>query len=142
MSPRRARARRQAGISYVEVLVATAVVALSLVPALEGLEVAIRGAGVHESRLTLHHHLVAKLEDVLARPFAELETEAVGSGGAPTVYSDVGGDPDRRLVYLLPYDGDDADGDGDPFSGGDPGLVWVRVEVEATPYALETLTSP
>ncbi len=137
-----ARARRQAGISYVEVLVATAVLALALVPALEGLEVAIRGGEVHESRVTLHHHLVAKLEEVLARPFADLEAEANGSGGAPSADSDPGGAPDRRLVYLLPYDGDDADADGDPFTGGDPELVWVRVEVEATPYALETLAGP
>jgi hypothetical protein len=125
----------------VEVLVATVIVAVSLVPALEALQIGILGADVHESRVTLHYHLAGKLEEVLARPFADLAVEAVAAAGSPTAYSDAAGAPDRRLVYLAGYDGDDADGDGDPFTGADPGLLWVRVEIESTPYVLETLTS-
>ncbi len=133
--------RRRAGFSYVEVLVATAFVALALVPALEALEIGITGSGIHETELTRHYRLVAKLEEVLARPFAELEAEEQASGGAPTSYSDPSG-PDRRLVYLSGYDGDDADGDGDPSTGADPDLLQVRVEIEATSHVLETLTTP
>jgi hypothetical protein len=133
--------RRLAAFSYVEVLVATALVALALVPALEALEIGITGSGIHESELTRHYHLVAKLEEVLARPFAELEAEEQAAGGAHTSYSDASG-PDRRLVYLSGHDGDDADGDGDTSTGMDPGLLRVRVEIEATAHVLETLTTP
>lgn len=135
------RRRRQEGLSYLEVLVATVLVALSLVPALEALQIGILGGGIHESRVSLHYHLASKLEEVLAEPFANLAAEALAAGGNPTSYSDAPGVPNRRLVFLAGYDGDDDDGDGDPFTGADSGLLWLRVEIEATSHALETLAS-
>ena len=39
------------------------------------------------------------------------------------------------------YDGDNADGDDDPLTGTDDGLLHVRVEIEDTVYVFETLTS-
>ena len=51
------------------------------------------------------------------------------------------GDASRRLVYVAGYDGDDADGDGDPFTGADDGLLWVEVEIENTSVAVACLTS-
>jgi hypothetical protein len=80
------------------------------------------------------------MEEVLARSFAELAAEEVAAGGAPSAYSDGAGAPDRRLVLLSRYDGDNADGDDDPFTGKDAGLLWVRVEIEGTDHVLETLT--
>lgn len=133
--------KRQLGLSYVEVLVATVLLALALVPALEALQIGVLAGSVHESEATLHAHLVAKLEEVLAEPFVDLELEALAAAGNPTSYSDSTGSSDRRLVFLAGYDGDDADGDGDPFTGPDPGLVWVRVEIEGTAHALETLAT-
>ncbi|MCP5065142.1 MAG: type II secretion system protein, partial [bacterium] len=132
---------RQEGISYVEVLIAVALVAISLVPALESLQTALRGSAIHEQLAFEHHHLSAKLEEVLAEPFATLETEAqaLGSPGVASSYSDAPGEKSRRLVFLAQYDGDDADGDADPFTGGDAGLVWVRVQIEATELDFETL---
>ena len=141
LRPAGSRERLRGGFSYVEVLLATLLVAMSLVPALEALQTGILGGGVHESQTLLHYHLTSKLEEVLAQPLPDLEAEALASGGAPTSYSDPAGSANRRLVYLSEYDGDDADGDGDPFTGADAGLVWLRVEIEATPHALETLTS-
>ncbi len=139
MSPRRAD-RRRAGLSYVEVLVATFLVAVALVPALEALEIGVTGSGIHERELVRHYHLVAKLEEVLALPFGDLEAEAQAAAGAPTAYSDGAGAPDRRLVYLTGYDADDADGDGDPLTGADPGILLVGVEIEAPAHSLATLT--
>ncbi len=133
--------RPRSGLSQLEVLVATLLVAMSLVPALEALQTGVMAGGIHESQTTSHYHLAAMLEEVLAQPFADLEAEALAAAGAPTAYSVAVAAPDRRLVFLSGYDGDDADADGDPFTGVDPGLLWVRVEIEATEHALETLTS-
>ena len=125
-------ARRQAGFSYVEVLVATVLVAVALIPALEALEIGVTGGAVHETELVRHYHLVARLEEVLARPIAELEAQEQAAAGGPSVYSDVAGSADRRLVHLSTFD---ADGDSNP----DPGIIRVRVHIEATEHALETL---
>ncbi len=127
--------RRRAGFSYVEVLLATALLALALVPALEALEIGVRGGGVHEAEVGRHYRALGAMEEVLAQPFADLQAEAIAAAGAPTTYSDPPGTPDRRLVYLSGYD---ADGD----SVDDPGLLRVRVEIEATAHVLETLTTP
>jgi len=129
-----ARARRRGGFSYVEVLVATTLLALVLVPALEALEIGVRGAAVHENHAVLHYHAVAKLEEVLAQPFVDLALEEQAAGGGASAYSDAPGSPNRRLVFLLGYDGN---GDSVP----DPGLLLVRVEIESTAHVLRTLTS-
>lgn len=135
--------RRSAGFSYVEVLIATALIAISLAPAIDALIAGIRGAGIHVALAEEHYHLVGRLEELLAQPFDDLDAEAqaVGSPTLATAYSDAGGTPRRRLVFLARYDGDDADGDGNPFTGGDDGLLWVSVELEHTGRVLETLTS-
>jgi hypothetical protein len=44
-------------------------------------------------------------------------------------------------VFLSRYDGDNADGDGDPFTGTDGDLIWVRVEIPGTTLDIEALTS-
>ena len=127
--------RRHAGFSYVEVLIATVLIALALVPALESLEIGIRGSEIHEVELARHHQLVAILEEVLAQPYSELVTEEQAAGGEASAYSDAPGTADRRLVFLSGFD---ADGDSQP----DPGILHVRAEIEATPHVLETLTTP
>jgi len=129
------RGRRLAGFSYVEVLVATALLALALVPALEALEIGIRGGGVNEAEVALHYRALGAMEEVLAQPFGDLQAEAIAAAGAASAYSDPPGTEDRRLVYVTGYD---ADGDSTP----DPGLLRVRVEIEATAHVLETLTTP
>lgn len=136
------RARRdQAGVAYVEVLVATVLLAVALVPALDALRGSLVASEVHETLAFQQHHLAGGLEEVLAEPYEALEAAAIAAGGGPSSYSDAVATPDRRLVYLSGYDGDDADADGDPFTGIDPGLLWVRVEIEGTPHSLETLTA-
>ena len=134
---------RSTGFSYMEVLVATLLLALTLVPALDALQPAVKGTGIHESEAVRHFHLMAKLESVLAQPFGMLDDEALALSD-PTLpspnYSDASGANDRRLVYLSRYDADNADGDGDVFSGTDQGLLWIRIELEGTGKSIETLT--
>ncbi|PLX83222.1 MAG: hypothetical protein C0617_11845 [Desulfuromonas sp.] len=132
-----------AGFSYVEVLVATVLVAVALVPIGEALQEAVSGAYAGEAHAVGRHRLEAKLEEVLAEPFSALEHAAAAAGGAETAssYSDDVTVAERRLVYLAPYDADDADGDADPFTGGDEGVIWVQVAIEDSGQSLETLTS-
>jgi hypothetical protein len=134
-----------AGLTYVEVLIAMVLIAVTLIPAMDALRPAAAGAGFNETRTIRHYHLTAMLEEVLASPFAELDAEAVDISD-PTVasvnYSDPVAQADRRLVYLSRYDADNADGNGNPFDAGmDEGLLWVRVEIEGTDQAIEGLTS-
>jgi len=133
----------ESGFSYIELLVTTVFIALMLMPALETLQTGVQGAGLHESRVIAQYQLMAIMEEVLAEPFQDLENAAQAAGGATilTSYSDAPATPNRRLVFLSRYDGDNADGNNDPFTGTDDGLLWVRVEIEDSEYALETLTN-
>lgn len=133
--------RSQLGLSYVETLLAVIVIALALVPALETLQTAFTGSAVHESVVVWQQQLATRMEDVLAEPFTSLDdaAEAAGSPTIPSSYSDPAGSADRVLVFLSRYDGDNADADNDTFTGTDEGLLWVRVEIESSPYGLTTL---
>lgn len=133
----------QAGITYIEVLIAAALIAVSLVPMMDAVRTATVSTGVHEDAAVQNLHLIATLEDVLAEPFSSLEAAATAAGSESTLasYSDLAGSTNRRLVFLSLYDGDNADSDNDPFTGTDQGLMWVRVEIEGTAQAIETLIS-
>ena len=134
---------RQTGLSYAEVLLAVTVLAVVLVPALETLQTAMVGAQVHENVATTVNDLASRMEMLLAEPHSDLDAAALAAGSTtiPSIYSDPAGPPERILVFLSRYDGDNADADGDPFTGMDEGLLWVRVAVENTPFELITLTA-
>lgn len=131
-------ARNQSGISYVEVLAAVIIIAITVIPATN----AIRGSmdvAESDSQATVNHYrLISKLEEVLAEPFSAVSAQAAGPTTA-TVYSDTVGSLDRRLVFIATYDGDNADADNDPFTGTDPDLLWVRVEIDGSVAALQAL---
>ena len=131
----------QRGWSYVEVLVATVLLALALVPALEAMQTALLGAAVHEEHAIHQQRLASRLEQILAQPFSDLDAaaSAAGSEAVPSTYSDSAGTKGRRLVFLSRYDGDNADGDDKPFTDTDAGLLWVKVEIENSVIGLETL---
>jgi len=141
-TPRHYRGR-QSGISYVEVLIAAALIAVSLVPMMNAVRTATISTGIHEEAAVQNLHLIATLENVLAEPFSSLEAAATAAGSESTLtsYSDLAGSTNRRLVFLSLYDGDNADTDDDPFTGTDQGLMWVRVEIDGTVQAIETLVS-
>ncbi len=135
---------RQRGISYVEVLVATLVITISLIPAMDALTVALHGSQISAEQQRLYYHVQQGFEHVLAESFDALDAEAVSLANATTpssLYSDAAGSADRRLVFLQRYDADNADADGNPFSGGDEGILWIRVALDGASLARETLVS-
>ena len=135
------RQSAQLGLSYTEMLLAVVVLAVALVPAIETLDTAFTGAQVSETVIQWQQALATRMEDVRAEPFEDLDAAATAAGSqtVPTTYSDAAGAQDRVLVFLGRYDGDNADADNNPFTGADPGLLWLRVAVENTPYELTTL---
>ncbi|MDJ0917708.1 MAG: prepilin-type N-terminal cleavage/methylation domain-containing protein [Woeseiaceae bacterium] len=135
------RLRQQLGLTLVEVLVTIVLFAVLLVPAISALRTGIVGTGVHADVAANHYRLASAIEDLLTEPFADLNDAATAAGGPTTMssYSEAAGTPGRLLVYLSVYDGDNADGDDDPFTGGDDGLLWVRVEIEGATGSLETI---
>ncbi len=131
------------GFSYIEVLVATFLIAIVLVPAIEALHSGIQGSTIHYNHAEQHYRLQEKMEEILARPFTELEQEADLAGGSTVIvssYSDAAGTNDRRLVYIARYDGDNSDADNDPFTDADNGLLWLKVQTEGGSDGIDTLS--
>lgn len=131
-------ARHQLGISYVEILAAVILIALTAVPAANALRGAMQSSEADALATVNHYRLVGRMDEVLATPFSNLVTQAAGTS-TPTNYSDAAFSVDRRLVFISQYDGDNADTDNDPFTGTDPGLLWIRVEIENTVFAVHAL---
>lgn len=137
-----------AGFSYVEVLVATVLIAIVLVPAMESLLPGIAGSGIHETFAEDHYRLTGRLEEILAEPYADLDAAGIVAGNetTPTIsYSDVftyaDGRQITRNIFISRYDGDNADADNNPFTGIDDGLLWVSATIAGSALRLETLTS-
>ncbi len=139
----------QPGFTLVEVLFATALIGILMV----GL------AGVVTNTLAVRDD--TRERNALAREARFAMERMVGAVGATrlllvpmvedpgTAPSESVIDPGVLAVTLDPnLDRDldgiadaDNDGDGNRFTGGDDGLLWIRVELENTELALETLTA-
>lgn len=128
--------RYQAGLSYVEVLVATVIATAALAPALEALRDGAAAAGVHRSLLSERQRLVSRIEEVLANRFATLDAEAVATNNSPTTpsptYSDAAGTSNRIVVMLYRFDGSAA-------TSSNTGLVRIDASVERSTLSLSTL---
>ena len=126
-----------------ELLVATLLIAIMLVPALEAMQSGIQGSAIHTALARNQYRMVSKMEQTLALSFGELQQQAdlVADPAVliPAPYSDSAGTESRRLVYLARFDGDNADADNNLFTGTDTGLLWVRVAIENSPHALQTV---
>ena len=133
--------KQQAGLTLVEVLVAVMLLLIILVPAMEAIRGSVTGAEVHNEFASSQFRLTSRMEELLAEPFSNLEAAATAAGSASVAssYSDAAGPPGRLIVYLSPYDGDNADADDDPFTGADPGLLWIEVKAEKTVHSLQTV---
>lgn len=124
-----------------EVLVSVVLLAILLIPAMRALQTSVVGADVHSDVATSGARITSRLEELLGESFVDLANAATAAG-APTVatsYSDTPGTPGRLLVYLSAYDGDNADADNDPFTGAEPDLLWIRVDIEDSVFTLETV---
>jgi type II secretory pathway pseudopilin PulG len=135
--------KRQQGFTYVEVVVAVLLLSLALIPAMNAIRDNIAISREQQSLIAGNYAVFSKMEYVLAQPYGNLFGAAVTAGDptTPTVFSDPVSTPARVFVYLTPYDADNADSDNDPFTGGDPGLLWVRVALEDGSLSMESLTS-
>jgi Tfp pilus assembly protein PilV len=133
----------QRGFGYVEALVAVVLLAVVLVPALEALGNAARNAPTAAQDDTLWMSAANKLRDVTGSRFDDLDAAATAAGGAGNVssLSDPTGSSPRVLIYLSRYDGDNADGDDNGFTGTDTDLIWVRAAIADTPVSLDTLVT-
>ncbi len=134
--------RSQAGLSYIEVIVATLLIAVALVPMMEALGPGLQGAQIHRDRAEVNFVLTGKLETVLAEPFDELDAAATAAGHykIATGYSDTGASVPHE-VFIWRWDADNADTDGDGFTGGDDDILWVRVATADGLTDLQTLIS-
>lgn len=157
---------RQNGFSYIEVLIATFVIAIALVPAMEALNTGIISVNVHRTLTTEHYCRLRKIEEIQAQPFTNLLAAAkvAANNTTATYFSDESTRKDlpcynptgdsqqrlRRLVYIALYDADvspftitdtNVDGDNDPYTGNTANLLWVKVITEGSAQGLETLIS-
>lgn len=135
--------KQEGGFSYTEALLAAVIVLAALVPALDALRGGLDAATVHEAAVADHYRVANRLEEVLAEPFGSLDLAAAAAGSEtiPSSYSDPTGRPDRLLVFLSRYDSNNADGDGNGFTGQDDNLIWVRVSIAGTASELQALVT-
>ena len=130
---------RPRGFSYVEILLSVVLLTVLLVPALQALQTGIAG-GQNSSLAARQLTLRDKMEQVLAKPFADLYAQTYLAGGNTTSangpFSDPAGAPDRRNVVLYRYDASTQ-----ALSANDTGLVFVSVyyEAEGSANGLNTL---
>lgn len=131
------------GFSYVEILVATAVLAISLTPAIDALYTSSQLSRENKRLADGQLLLQSKLDEVLAENFSALDSEALALNSHTansTIYSDLASSTTRRLVKISHYDMDNIDNDNDPFTGKDDSIVWIRVELNDI-GGIETLVS-
>jgi len=130
---------RPRGFSYAEILLSVVLLTALLVPALQALQTGVAGGQtptLAARQLTLRD----KMEQVLAKPFADLYAQTYLPGGNTTSangsFSDPAGAPDRRNVVLYRYDASTR-----ALSWNDTGLVFVSVyyEAEGSANGLNTL---
>lgn len=132
---------KQPGYSYVEILVAVALLAVALPPALDALGTQVRGAGQGVESMRLEYKVQSKAEELLSEPWSALDmaVDIAGSKSVPSLYSDPAGSPDRILVYLAHYDFENTDADGNPFTNPNPNLVWIGIQAENGSQKLYTV---
>ena len=135
------------GFSYAEILLSVVLLTVLLVPALQALQSGIAG-GQSPAPAARQLTLRDRMEQVLAKPFADLYAQTYLAGGNTTSangpFSDPVGAPDRRNVvlyrYNIVYDPVTVTYSG-ALSFNDTGLLYVSVyyEAEGSANGLNTL---
>ncbi len=122
------------GYAYVEVLIAAIVLAGALVPASEALRNVMQNSTQASDQIELYYEAYGAFEMLLAQPYGQLNSEAVATGGTvpSNALSEPPGTPNRILVWVARHDLDNADGDDDPLTGVEGGVLRVRLEMEGT----------
>ncbi len=130
--------KRQQGFSLAEVLATVLLLSVVLGPAVVSLRSAMDSTNVEFESAATDYQLVERMETVLAQSFQDLAAAAAGAT-TPSSFSDTAGIEDRKLVFIAPYDIDNADNDGDPFTGTEDDVLWLRVELEDQGRYFESL---
>lgn len=136
--------RSQRGLSYLEVLLATIVLTISLGPLLSAMQSNNQTTRIDAELTRQRNHAISVLEKTLALPLATLLDEAAIVGAYDVLsdrYSDAAGSEPRAQVFLAAYDANNADGDNNPFTGAEANVLWVNVKIEDTRFELTTLVS-
>jgi Tfp pilus assembly protein PilV len=142
----------QQGFSYVEVLIAATLIAITLVPAMTALQTGMTSVNVHQTLTAEHYQRLEKMAELQATPFINLLAAAktAVNNTTATSYSDAAGTANRSLVYIALYDADadpftiadtNTDGDNDIYTGATANLLWVKIVTEGSAQSLETLIS-
>lgn len=136
--------RHQRGFGYIEALVAVVLLAVALVPALEALGQITGTAPPADRDDDLWMAVSNKLNQVSGSRFDDLDFVAtyIQSPTTPsTTYSDPADTVPSVQVYVSRYDGDNADGDNNGFTGTDADLIWIRAAIIGTPVEMTTLVT-
>lgn len=127
------------GYAYIEVLIAAIVLSLALVPASDALMEVIRHTQEVRSLLQTNYHIQVLLETVLTNPYTTLAAELSVAAPVASRFSDPTATTHRRIVYILPFDADNADTDDNHFSGAESNILRVQVVSENTGIEFTTL---
>ena len=132
--------RHELGITYLEILIAITLIAIALGPMMNSLQSGLQGTALHKTKVEVLHVLTGHLVQVLAEPFDDLDAAATAAGSHTnkTTYSDEAAAIPYN-VYLWRYDADNADGDGDWFTGGEEDLLWIKIALPNESESFETL---
>lgn len=133
------KTRVNSGFSYIEVLIVTVLICVSLIPAMESLQIGMQASDIHAARNVDQFRLQGRIEKVLAQSAGTLRGAASSTAIVNSRFSDAATASERLLVYIVRYDAIDNDGDNNPLTGGDNNLLWVQVAIEDTADSLETL---
>ncbi len=128
---------RQHGFSYVEVLVAVALMAIVAGPLGEALRTALATSRANIDDTAAYYQLLKVTEDTMASNYGTLSALATNPDVVVRTTTTDDGAPIN--IYVSRYDGDNADLDDDPFTGTDDGLLWIKVELDGTAQSFESL---
>ena len=129
----------QHGLSYTEVLIAIALVALIAWPTAQSIQTSLAVAQQSVDDTTFRFAMLSLVETTLASDYASLEQRA-GTQSAPILSEPLGAN-DTLDLYIAPWDIDNADFDDDPGTGVDDDVLWIRVALRNRPLSFETLVT-
>lgn len=129
------------GFSYVEVLVAVALLALCAVPLADAVRNGLNAAGIGEAKALELRCMKNTMETVLAEPFDTLWNAASGNNVASAYSQPAGNGCGSRDVFIAKYE-HRINSAPKVLSAGDPGddaLLLVTVSSPASGYTFATL---
>ena len=88
--------RHQRGATYVEAIVAAALILITLLPMLDAIQGASVSVGAHEQNSVQHARAIALMEEVIAEPVTSLETQiAAGAATATAAAAEDAAEPEE-----------------------------------------------